>query len=816
MDAAPLPDGGSFPSDGAVANDPNDDPFAGSVAYAMRLARICGLHGVRLVDWLGRTTTPSWQATRPDDWLAMTGPGSAATLAAYWVDRLQRTIIFADMLRRRGNEFIRHEEVGGRPVLAFDYQPVLDGARLGRPVNYSLVRIEPPAGWLQRENGRPYLIIDPRAGNGSGIGGFKDESEVGCALREGHPVYFAIFARDPVPGQTLADVCAAEAEFVREVRRRHPDAPKPVIVGNCQGGWATMLLAATNPDVTGPVVVNGAPLSYWSGQIGRHPMRYAGGLAGGILPALLLSDLGGGRFDGAHLVLNFEVSNPARTWWTKYYDAWSSVDTDADEYLEFERWWSAFYSMTEAEIRWIVENLFVGNRLARGRASLDEGTHIDLRRIQSPVVVFASHGDAITPPQQALNWITDHYASVDEIRVRGQRIVYTIHDGVGHLGIFVSSEIARKEHTEIISTLKAIEALAPGLYEMVIADAVGEGLNRRYRVAFEERTIADIAALDDGQEDEASFAAVARLSELAAEAYDLTIRPLVRTFGSSPAAAAMTALHPLRLPRYAFSDRNPLLGGIEVLADWSRRHRQADGADTPFARLERAGAALVGHAWDGTSEWRAFVSEWSFYALYGSPFVRRIGEVDARRMADAPAGDLRALEHVQDALDRIDEGGFAAALVRMLILLARARGAVRRSRLERANHVLQTEPPFDTMTPKHRTRLVHRQTLIVTFAFEDAVAGLPRLLDTAAQRRRAIRLCRDISGADEESNAAVIETLARFSALLGVDSGLTAAGSVAAPTASPRRPRRSPAAATRTPPRTRGRAYRRRSCPRCR
>jgi len=46
----------------------------------------------------------------------------------------------------------------------------------------------------------------------------------------------------------------AEAEFVAEISRRHPEAEKPVVVGNCQGGWATMIMAACNPEITGKVI----------------------------------------------------------------------------------------------------------------------------------------------------------------------------------------------------------------------------------------------------------------------------------------------------------------------------------------------------------------------------------------------------------------------------------------------------------------------------------------------------------------------------------------------------------------------------------
>ena len=424
---------------------------------------------------------------------------------------------------------------------------VVDGKELARPVNYSLVRIVPPKGDKVREDGRPYIIIDPRAGHGSGIGGFKHESEVGAAIHQGHPVYFVTFTRLPQPGQTIADVTAAEADFVREVRRRHPNSPKPIVIGNCQGGWAAMLLAATNPDITGPVVANGAPLSYWAGQKGKNPMRYMGGLVGGAMSVKLMCDLGHGLFDGSNLVPNFERLSPGNTWWHKYYDLWRDVDTEVPRFVGFERWWSSFYYMTEQEIRWIVENLFVGNRLARGCANLDERTHVDLRNINAPIIVFASHGDNITPPQQALGWIPDLYKDVEEIRARGQRILYTLHDNVGHLGIFVSSSVAKKEHEEIVSTLKAIEALAPGLYEMVITEEYGEGADKRFHVAFAERTIPEMMTQCGGDDSNLPFAAVARCSELGAEAYDLTLGPLVQAMSNQASAKLLANTSPMRL-----------------------------------------------------------------------------------------------------------------------------------------------------------------------------------------------------------------------------------------------------------------------------
>ena len=300
----------------------------------------------------------------------MAVPGAADAFYEYMKDCGQRWILFLDTLCQRGDACIVREIEGFKPVLAFDYEMVVDGRKLDRPVNYALVRIHPPEGTMPpREDGRPWVIIDPRAGHGSGIGGFKSESEVGVALRDGHPVYFVIFFPEPEPNQTLADVCEAEAVFMREVHARHPRSPKPLVTGNCQGGWATMILAATHPGLTGPIVIAGAPLSYWSGENGRNPLRYFGGVAGGAVPALLVADLNGGKFDGANLVLNFEQLNPGKTWFRKNFDLFARVDSEATRFLEFERWWSGFYFMNDNEIRWIVENLFIGNKLTRGQAS---------------------------------------------------------------------------------------------------------------------------------------------------------------------------------------------------------------------------------------------------------------------------------------------------------------------------------------------------------------------------------------------------------------------------------------------------------------
>lgn len=697
--------------------------------------------------------------------------GEAARDAAeFGVDAAQRALLTLDTLRERGNIDLAHEAAGTPPVLDYAYEEIVDGRELARPVNYQLLCIVPPEGVEVHGWKRPYMIIDPRAGHGAGIGGFKPDSQVGVALRGGHPVYFVAFRQHPEPGQTLADVMRAEAGFIKTIVRRHPLAPKPIVVGNCQGGWATLILAAANPEISGPLVINGAPVATWSGKIGENPMRYNGGLLGGIMPALLMSDLGNGEFDGAHLVSNFESLNPSRNHFGKYFDLYANVEQNRESFLEFERWWGGFHFTNEAEIHWIVQQLFVGNRLSRGEAQLEPGRHIDLKAIRSPIIVFASRGDNITPPQQALNWIVDTYADEHEIRIRGQRIIYMVHEKVGHLGIFVSSSIANREHTEMASTLKTIEALAPGLYEMTIDDVMGEGVEQAFVVSFHDRKVSDILDIDDhDREQERDFAAVARLSDMGADAYELLLRPWVQAMVTPQTAQLIRDAHPSRVSRRALSDRNPAMHLIDSTAAQVRASRQPARPGNPLLDLERIAANGLMQGMDLVRDLRDAAYETSFLSIYGTPFMQWLGQPYAHERTRKDPNELRYLPEVQAMLLGLDSGGFKTSVIRMLILLADSRGSVRRDRLERSSEVLTQREPFASMSPKHRANLIREQSVIIEFEPDAALAALPRMLTTPEVRRAAMDVVEYIVGAPAEMEPQTAALIATMRKLLELD-----------------------------------------------
>jgi len=275
-----------------------------------------------------RNSSPATQSPEPPESSLRNTEPAVADWLSYATDACQRASLVLDTMRKRGNAYKEHLEQGTPPLLKFDHELVLDGRMLSRPCNYALLRIVPSAEAPADPTARPVIVVDPRAGHGPGIGGFKMDSEVGVAMRTGHQVYFITFRPEPENGQTLADVMYAEARFIDEVKQRHPHSTtKPVIIGNCQAGWAIAGLAALHPEVAGPLMLVGSPLSYWAGSSKLNPMRYSGAALGGAWLAALSADLGAGQFDGAHLVENFEKLNPANAWWTKYYNLWSKVDT---------------------------------------------------------------------------------------------------------------------------------------------------------------------------------------------------------------------------------------------------------------------------------------------------------------------------------------------------------------------------------------------------------------------------------------------------------------------------------------------------------
>jgi len=650
------------------------------------------------------------------------------------------------------NAYREHLDQGTPPLLKFAHELVLDGATLAEPCNYALLRIVPPADMPPvNEDSRPLVVVDPRAGHGPGIGGFKHDSEVGVAMRAGHPVYFVTFRPQPVDGQTLFTVMHAEAQFMETVIARHPQCPaKPVVIGNCQAGWAMMALNATRPELFGPLMVVGAPLSYWAGSSTLNPMRYSGAALGGSWLASFTADLGADRFDGAYLVENFEKLNPANTLWSRYYKLWSQVDSEAERFLEFERWWGGYFRMTGSEIETIVENLFVGNRLARGEVK-DGDKAINLRAITAPIVVFASHGDNITPVPQALNWIVDTWGDERAIAAAGRTIVYVLHESVGHLGIFVGGDIARKEHDQLVSSLDVIESLPPGLYEMKLKAKAGLETQRwdqlepgDYTVNYEHRTMQDILALNpEGREEESLFSTIAKVSERNASLYKTWVRPWVQLFSNRAIGDAVGKLHKLRMQRELISDALPMAALIRDMARQAREHRVHAAPDGPLQRLEQQWDQGMTEALNQYRDRRDAQAVELARSLYGP---QGLGFWFKPDVPDSELAQARALEDMEAArlavLKDIGRGGVAEAVCRIILAGMVSIGAFERRSLRLAR-LLALLPQAERSTIPANVnwiQLLKEQARITAVAPVEALNALEQMLPDTTRRELALAL----------------------------------------------------------------------------
>src|ERR687897_276219 len=629
----------------------------------------------------------------------------------YWIDAVQRSVMFFDVLRQRGNNYFEHEAAGKPPLLGFGYEVVIDGRDLERRVNYMLLRVVPKPQHKANPKKRPIVVIDPRAGHGPGIGGMHEESQVGEALRAGHPVYFVAFHPDPEPGQTIREILRAQARFLEEVERRHPKTPKPFTIANCQAGWALAMLAAAYPELKGPMVLSGSPLAYWSGDDQLSSMRYFSGPLGGGWITSLLGDLGNGTVDGAYLATNFERLNPANTLWSKQYNLYSKIDTEPPRYLKFERWWNGFFQHRTEEMEVIVQN--------------------------------------------------------------GQTLIYVLHEKIGHLGIFVSSKVARKEHNAIINTLEFIDMIPPGLYEMVVeseplpdpsdgrraeyparlyetpveSEHLPDGSRDRldeYTVRFEERTIDDLRKLGGDRAIEPAFDTQRQVSEFNTKLYTSFVRPWVRLFSNGWNARMVSQSLPARAQHLWFSDRNPWMAPVKAMAETARANRRPVPPGNPFTQIEREVSRDIVDVLKALGNLQDTWMRLFFNAAYG-PLGLGMLFPPTRTVPAAPP-DRRSQEQLSSLIgqlqDMVEQGGFVEAVARTVLLLELADGDIEPGYAGEAT--AEMDPRVAKLDGAQLKQLFREQYYVLLVAREQAIAALPKLLPAVKDRREALQLAKRV------------------------------------------------------------------------
>jgi tellurite resistance protein len=328
-----------------------------------------------------------------------------------------------------------------------------------------------------------------------------------------------------------------------------------------------------------------------------------------------------------------------------------------------------------------------------------------------------------------------------------------VHEEIGHLGIFVSGRVADKEHRQIIGCLEMIEYLVPGLYEMVITGDASHPDLGDYTVQFEPRDMDDILAMDDGLEDEKAFVPVAAVSEANDAFYRQWVQPWVRALVTPWSAEALRQLHPLRMQRYACSDLNPWLWPLTFWSGQTSRNRKPVTDDNPFVQAETWFSDAMTAALNCYRDIRDRSQEWLFKSIYANPWINfwwgsSRSVAGALDEADGSNTDRQRRRELAYAGRHARRGGFAEAVVRIIIAVAGADHALDKREYLAAETIIRRHRHFEHHTPAQVKEMIHNQARILAANPKLALGTLADILPGPAEREEAFEIALKIAVAD--------------------------------------------------------------------
>ncbi len=278
----------------------------------------------------------------------------------------------------------------------------------------------------------PTLVDAPYAGHTSVIADYaKGQSLVETLLANGLP-HVALTdwksATDDMKDLDIDDYLAQLLAAIDDL------GGKVNLVGLCQGGWMSSMLAARFPGKVNALVLAGAPIDTDAGDDLIKHMAHAS-------PMSFYEDLvklGQGRMLGKFMLRGWKNMNPAEHYVQDHIDLYQHIDDPA--YIKQEE---AFKSWFEHPLdlpgRWylqVIQQLFKENRLAKGEF-VALGRKINLKAITCPLYLLGGESDDITTPEQVLG-------AANYVGTPKKHIVSKTVPG-GHIGLFMGSRTL-KEH----------------------------------------------------------------------------------------------------------------------------------------------------------------------------------------------------------------------------------------------------------------------------------------------------------------------------------------------------------------------------------
>ena len=203
------------------------------------------------------------------------------------------------------------------------------------------------------------------------------------------------------------------------------------LVGLCQGGWQSAILAARTPACARSLTVAAAPIDPLAGHTPLH-------LFTRWLPMSWYEDLvksSGGVAPGRALAMGFDMLVPFERFYGAYARLWlHALDPSyVSRYERLRNWYRLNKDIPGRLYLEVVRDLFKGGKLARGSLKLG-GQAVDLGQITCPIHLVAGTRDHITPPPQV--------RALEGLAPRAARCRYHAVDA-GHVGVFMGRRALR-------------------------------------------------------------------------------------------------------------------------------------------------------------------------------------------------------------------------------------------------------------------------------------------------------------------------------------------------------------------------------------
>lgn len=280
--------------------------------------------------------------------------------------------------------------------------------------------------------GIPTIVDAPFAGHSSTIADYhQGQSLVETLLASGVPRVLVTDWKSATPDMKDYDIDHYLAELLVCIEDL---GGRVNLVGLCQGGWMSTMIAARFPDKINRLVLAGSPIDT---DAGHGPIRELAH----TLPSSFYEELvamGDGLMEGRFMLQGWKNMHPEQQYMQKYLDLYEHMNDPA--YLSKTETFEAWYeNPIDLPGRWYLQainQLFKENRLAKGEF-VGLGRPLKLTDITCPTYLLAGEADDITTREQV-------FRAAELFGTPADQVVQRLAPG-GHIGLFMGARTL-KEH----------------------------------------------------------------------------------------------------------------------------------------------------------------------------------------------------------------------------------------------------------------------------------------------------------------------------------------------------------------------------------